>query len=72
MSLSTIVQMAGYLLLALAGIVLFAVGAYGSVRVRLLRFERAFTWKERFQLTIFGLLLIAFAFTSLAGVAGSG
>jgi hypothetical protein len=70
MSLYAILQMGGYLLLALAGMGLSWVGVYGSVRVRLLRFERSFTLKQRLQFTLFGLVLVVVAFTSLAGVAG--
>jgi len=72
MAVKTILETGGYLLLALAGLVLFVVGAYGSARVSWLRVERAFSWKERLQFTLFGLLLMAVAFTSLAGLAGGG
>ncbi|MEJ2208264.1 MAG: hypothetical protein P8129_04410 [Anaerolineae bacterium] len=70
MSLSKIVQMSGYLLLGLAGLVLFGLGAYGSVRLRLLRFERSFTAKQRLRLTGLGLLFMALAFTSIAALMG--
>ena len=70
MSLSKIVQTGGYLLLGLAGLVMFGLGAYGSVHLRILRFERPFTAKQRLQLTGFGLLLMAVAFTSIAGIMG--
>ncbi|MFN2226377.1 MAG: hypothetical protein ACK2UY_08725 [Anaerolineae bacterium] len=70
MSLSKIVQLVGYLLLGLAGLVMFGLGAYGSIRFALLRFERSFTPKQRLQMTGFGLLLMAVAYTSLAGIVG--
>lgn len=70
MSLQKIVQMGGYLILLLVGTGLFILGAYGWVRIRPLRLERSFTLKQRLQFTLFGLLLVAVAITSLAGLAG--
>jgi hypothetical protein len=70
MSFYKIAQLIGYLLLGLAGLVMFGLGAYGSVRLRFLRFERSFTAKQRLQLTGLGLLFMLLAFTSIAGVMG--
>jgi hypothetical protein len=71
MSLYDIVQFVFYGLLVLAGLGMFSVGAYGSIRLRLLHVERAFTIKQRLQLTGFGLLLLVVALTQIAGVAGA-
>lgn len=70
MSLYELVEVALSLLMAVAGVSLFGIGAYGSVRLRALRMDRAFTFKQRIQFTLFGVLLLAIAATQLAGLAG--
>jgi hypothetical protein len=58
------------LLMAVVGVGLFGIGAYGSIRFRPLRMNHVFTFKQRIQFTLFGLLLLAVALTQFAGVAG--
>jgi hypothetical protein len=69
MSLISVLQTILYLLVGLAGLGMFGVSAWGSVRFRPLRFERALAPKERFQLAFFGLLLVAGAWIQLTGAA---
>jgi hypothetical protein len=70
MSLYDIVQIGLTVFLTLAGVSLFCLGIYGSIHMRPLRMDRAFNLKQRIELTLLGLMLLAVAFTQLAGVVG--
>jgi hypothetical protein len=69
MSLQGIIQALPYVAAGLFGLALCGVGAYGTIRFPPLGVERRLSVKERLQLTVVGLLLIAAAYIQLAGVA---
>jgi hypothetical protein len=69
MTLISVLQTILNLFLGLAGLGLFGISAYGSIRFRPLHFERVLTPKQRFQLAFYGLLLVAVAWIRLTGIA---
>jgi hypothetical protein len=69
MSLFKAIQAALYVLLGLVGLTLFGLGAYGSLHVRSLDLDLAWTVKQRLQVSAFGLLLLAIAWVQLGGAA---
>jgi hypothetical protein len=68
-TLISVLQTILYLFLGFAGLVLFGISAYGSIRFRPLHSERVLTFKQRFQFAFYGLLLVAVAWIQLTGVA---
>jgi hypothetical protein len=62
-----VAKAAGNLALAAAGVGLFVVGAWGSLRIPRLKVDLVLNLKQRIQCTGFGLLLLAVAYFYFAG-----